>query len=138
MKNEKCRIWGLIVILLGLAVFCIGLSLNSEPVSRLTQIICFSSFLLFALCLFVGLQLLRKSRGEKVVKAYEIEKTDERNIAISGKAAYITMFTVFVLNYLFSAFLCIQGSKTAGYICLGITIACLILYEILCSVFKRN
>ena len=135
---KKYRIWGIIFILFGLAVFCIVQSLTVEADSIAARSSRFISFLMDMVCLFVGGKLLRKSRGERAVKEYEIEKKDERNQAISGKAAYITMLTIFVLNYLFSAFLCIQGSKTAGYICFGITIGCLILYEILCSVFNRK
>ena len=129
MKDKKKIIIGIVTIATGLVLFIAAEILTSSK-PELTSLSSVAAGI-FGCCLAIGGGEIKRARNPQIEKQQRIEKNDERNKFIRGKAAYITSYVKDVLILLlgFYEFYILKHEKE-GLVCCGIIIVGVIVYTI--------
>lgn len=137
MKSKRKIIIGAIIIFAGI-VQCVAVSLLTSDRPELRILSPISSGIVGA-CFVAGAGLIQRGSDPQMDKQKQIEKHDERNQYIQGKAAYIAFCVTDILILLFGAYVFhILANVTAGFICYGIAIGAWIIYGAAYKLISRK
>ena len=123
-KNRKWDNWiGYAMVALGVVSFLYGLLtfLIVQPVGKAANTLLgmFTGFGFGIICVAIGYAIRQKLASPKKLEQEEIERYDERNIAITRAACTVGMITAMIVFVILAFVFMGMGLITPSYLCIG-------------------
>lgn len=138
-NNNKFTILGWVIVLAGVVQFILVSLALADIENQALRILSPMSCGLFGGCAALGGYFVRRGRGGRKAKEFEVKQKDERNIAINGKAAYVAFCVVTIPFLIFSSYVhYVLENMAAAFIGYGIVGVGWLTYFIAYKIYEKK